>query len=172
MSDIALARTQHSDGAEIIRGNIESRSYHHPWSEPPVSSASFDAWFRDAQTERHVSLIARHRASNGIVGLINFSEIVGGRFQNAYTGYYGMVHFAGQGLMTQALKAAVHYAFNDLGLHRLEANIRPENARSIALVRRAGFRREGFSPGYLFLEGAWRSHERWAVCREDIDGSA
>ena len=166
--DIILARTQASDGPDLIRGNIASRAYHLPWSEPFIDLAGFEAWLKDAQNARNVSLIARHRDSNGVVGLINFTEIVGGKFQNAYTGYYGMAAFAGRGLMTQALRAAVHTAFTDLKLHRLEANIRPENVRSVALVKRVGFRREGFSPNYLFLDGAWRSHERWAISREDL----
>jgi ribosomal-protein-alanine N-acetyltransferase len=53
--------------------------------------------------------------------------------------------------------------FGDLGLHRVEANIQPANRRSINLVRRLGFEREGFSPGYLMVDGQWRDHERWAL---------
>ena len=58
-------------------------------------------------------------------------------------------------------------AFVDLSLHRIEANIRPENEPSIRLVRGAGFRKEGYSPRYLEIDGAWRDHERWALLADD-----
>ncbi|MDI7066159.1 GNAT family protein, partial [Klebsiella pneumoniae] len=60
-------------------------------------------------------------------------------------------------------RAAVDFAFSELGLHRLEANIQPRNTASIALVRRVGFKQEGLSPSYLRINGEWRDHERWAL---------
>jgi ribosomal-protein-alanine N-acetyltransferase len=69
--------------------------------------------------------------------------------------------------MTAGLAAVVNDAFTSLGLHRLEANIQPDNTPSLNLVRRLGFQREGFSPRYLLVDGQWRDHERWAVLAED-----
>jgi ribosomal-protein-alanine N-acetyltransferase len=70
--------------------------------------------------------------------------------------------------MTEAVRQALAYAFDEVGLHRLEANIQPGNARSIALVRRLGFRLEGFSPRYLKIDGEWRDHERWAMLADEF----
>ena len=75
--------------------------------------------------------------------------------------------FAGQGYMTEAIQLMLRYAFKQLRLHRLEANIQPGNIASIALVRRAGFVREGYSRRYLKICGQWRDHERWAIIAED-----
>lgn len=86
-----------------------------------------------------------------------------GVFRSSYTGYWGYARTRGRGLMTEALREAVRFAFDELGLHRVEANIQPQNVRSIALARRAGFVKGGFSPSYLFIGGAWRDHERWAI---------
>jgi [ribosomal protein S5]-alanine N-acetyltransferase len=69
--------------------------------------------------------------------------------------------------MTEALALTLRIAFGRLRLHRVEANIQPGNGASIALVRRAGFRREGLSPRYLTIGGRWRDHERWALTVED-----
>ena len=103
-----------------------------------------------------------------IAGVVNLNEIVRGPFLSAYLGYYGVAGAGGRGAMTRAVGLVVAQAFGKLGLHRLEANIQPDNARSRALVRRLGFRLEGFSPRYLRIAGAWRDHERWALLSEDV----
>lgn len=69
--------------------------------------------------------------------------------------------------MTEGLRLMLAYAFKELKLHRLEANVQPENVSSLALVKRAGFVREGYSRRYLKIAGRWRDHERWAILRED-----
>ena len=69
--------------------------------------------------------------------------------------------------MSEGLQLLLARAFIELELHRLEANIQPGNARSIALVRRAGFVCEGMSPRYLRLGGVWRDHQHWVMLAED-----
>lgn len=100
-------------------------------------------------------------------GKINLNEIVRGPAQSAYLGYWIGAPYAKQGYMTEALPLALSHAFQVLGLHRVEVNIMPMNRPSLALVRRAGFHREGDSPRYLKIAGRWSDHERWALLAED-----
>ena len=105
------------------------------------------------------------------MGVINVNEIVRGHFRSAYLGYYAFVSLAGRGYMSEGLALALRWAFGELRLHRVEANIQPANEASRALVRRLGFRREGFSRRYLKITGRWRDHERWALLAEDWRGA-
>jgi len=102
-----------------------------------------------------------------VIGEINLSQIVRGIFLSAYLDYQVGAPYARQGYMGEALRLALRHAFTTLGLHRLEANIQPENTASIALVRKIGFTQEGCSRRYLKIGGRWRDHERWAILRED-----
>lgn len=70
--------------------------------------------------------------------------------------------------MSAGLKLVLKKVFNELQLHRLEANIQPENMTSIWLVKKNGFRYEGFSPRYLKINNIWCGHERWAMTVEDF----
>jgi ribosomal-protein-alanine N-acetyltransferase len=70
--------------------------------------------------------------------------------------------------MREGIRLTLRHAFGPLKLHRLEANIQPDNAPSLALVKGAGFRLEGYSPRYLKIGGRWRDHERWAILAEDL----
>lgn len=73
-----------------------------------------------------------------------------------------MMDWSRKGLMTAGVELVCQHAFNELGLHRLEANIQPLNAASLALIKCLGFQKEGFSLNCLKISGEWRDHERWA----------
>ena len=109
----------------------------------------------------------RRADDDALLGKIEITRIARGNFQSAYLGYSILPAHRGRGYMTDALQLALRYAFRTLRLHRVEANVEPGNEPSIALIRRAGFTREGFSRRYLKLDGSWRDHERWALLAED-----
>jgi ribosomal-protein-alanine N-acetyltransferase len=97
----------------------------------------------------------------------NLNEIVRGGLQSAYLGFYALEPHAGAGHMAAGVGALLRRAFGELHLHRVEANVQPDNTRSLALVERLGFRREGFSPRYLKVGGRWRDHVRLALLAEE-----
>ena len=134
---------------------------------PPATPGAFRDYLLAHQPPRGASFFIWINEADGLAGVVNLSEIVRGAFQSAYLGYYAFVPHAGQGLMKRGLSAVITHAFSELALHRLEANIQPGNTASKALVKKLGFRREGFSPRYLKINGRWRDHERWAILSED-----
>ncbi|MBT2380909.1 acetyltransferase [Streptomyces sp. CB00316] len=170
----ALRRFTEADAEEFTARARESRAHHRPWLFPPERTDTYAAYAdvlaRDPGREGFLVCErgeggpgGQGEAGGAIAGFININNIVLGGFRCGALGYGAFAHAAGRGLMGEALGLVMDLAFGPLGLHRLEANIQPGNAASIALVRRAGFRLEGFSPDFLHIDGAWRDHERWAI---------
>jgi len=144
-----------------------SRELHRNLVSPPGTPKRFRAYLASLQSASRLSRLVVTQASDEIVGVVTVSEIVRGAFRSAYLGYYGFVPHVGRGFMRQGMEQVIRHCFGELRLHRLEANIQPGNLPSIALVRRLGFRLEGYSPRYLKVAGRWRDHERWAILAEE-----
>jgi len=154
------------DRREFLAMTRASASLHQPWISPPVTDRMFDNYLARIATGERVGLLVRRSVDDRIAGVVNINGIARGTFLCASVGYYAAADCTGRGLMTEGLRRAVTHAFETLGLHRLEANIQPDNTRSIALARRCGFTLEGFSRRFLYVDGAWRDHERWAIYDE------
>ncbi len=152
-----------SDRNEFLSLMRSSQHLHQPWISPPLTDATFASYLARTRRDDHEGLLICNKSDDAITGVININNIVRGSFLSASLGYYAGAPFAGQGLMREGLELVKGYAFYTLGLHRLEANIQPENHRSIALVQQCGFVREGLSPAFLFIDGHWRDHERWTA---------
>lgn len=158
-----IRSTTAADGPAFTAAARASRRLHRPWVQPPTDADGFGRYLaRFDGVVNHGFVID---VGGELAGAINLTNVVRGAFCSGYLGYYAFIGFEGRGLMTQGLNAIVRHAFKDLGLHRVEANIQPGNATSIALVKRCGFELEGYSPKYLKIGGRWRDHERWAKLR-------
>ena len=160
---VYLRRVQSSDRKELLTMANESRSLHEPWIAPPLTTHTFKLYLRRTQADDHEGMLVCLKSSHEIVGVININNIVRGSFLSASLGYYVSSRHTGHGYMQEGLELIKRYAFRDLGLHRIEANIQPQNQRSISLVKRCGFKLEGTSPQFLFINGLWRDHERWTA---------
>ena len=103
------------------------------------------------------------------IGSIIFSNIVRGAFLSCFLGYRLDAGFTGYGYMQESLSRAVRYIFEDVGLHRIEANIMPENAPSRKLAESCGFCYEGSSPSYLKIRGVWEEHMHYVLLNKSSD---
>jgi [ribosomal protein S5]-alanine N-acetyltransferase len=163
---IGIRRPRADDCDEFINLIRASTALHDPWVDMPNTPERFEIYLRSRQSTTDDGYLICDLASTKIVGVINLNCIVRGFFQSAYLGYAVGAPYARQGYMTEGINLVTRHAFAQLNLHRVEANIQPTNAASIALVRKCGFHKEGFSPNYLRVAGEWRDHERWALRAE------
>jgi [ribosomal protein S5]-alanine N-acetyltransferase len=146
-----------------------SQKLHRPWLYAPLTPEAYAAYLGRLD-ERKQGYLAFRSEDEALVGWLNLNEIARQAFQNAAVSYAAVSGYAGQGYMTEALKLVLREAFVALGLHRVEANIQPGNAASLALAYRCGFVKEGFSPRMLKIGGRWRDHERLAVLKDHWKG--
>jgi ribosomal-protein-alanine N-acetyltransferase len=102
-----------------------------------------------------------------LVGQLNIGNIVRGSLNSGYAGYWIDERVAGRGVMPTALALAIDHCFGAARLHRIEANIRPENVASRRVVEKLGFREEGMRLRYLHIDGAYRDHICYAITKEE-----
>lgn len=160
---VILRPAARGDRADFVAAMRASADLHQPWISPPVDDEAFDSVLERARGESFEFMLVRRRSDAAIAGYFDISQIIRGPLQSAFLGYGGVAALTGQGFMSEGLQLLLGHVFEELRLHRIEANIQPGNERSLALVRRAGFVREGFSERYLKIGGRWRDHERWAI---------
>jgi ribosomal-protein-alanine N-acetyltransferase len=152
-----------------------SRAFLEPW-EPRWAHNELErsAWRRRVKryqadfTNGHaMAFFIFENASGHLVGGITLGNIRHGVAQSAQIGYWIGEKFAGQGLMLEALLLLCDHAFDTLRLHRIEAACIPDNLRSIRVLEKAGFRREGLLRSYLRINGEWHDHYLYALIAQD-----
>lgn len=156
---------------------LRSRESHAPWDplrpadywDLPTVAERLRCQVLEAQQERSLCLsFAEKNDPARIIGVANLRNIIRGAMLGCHLGYALAPDAVGLGFMTEAVARTVRIAFEDLAMHRVEANVIPRNVRSIAVLQRAGFSAEGLSPRYLRIAGAWEDHIRYAVINEEL----
>lgn len=171
--DITLRPLRVRDTAALDRELMLNRGWLRQWEATnPDGFVSFD-------TKANIrALIAYGRTGAGIafaievagelVGQLNVSAITHGSLSTAQVGYWVAQRVAGRGITPTAVALATDYCFTRLRVHRMEICIRPENAASLRVVEKLGFRFEGFRERYIHINGAWRDHACYAVTVEEV----
>ncbi len=145
-----LRRLTPGDRGSFLEAVARSRALHHPWAYPPDTPDAFDAYIKVHPARHALAVVVDHE--DPLVGVYALSQIHHGSFRNGYLGYYAFLPHAGNGYMREAMTLVFRYAFGELRLHRLQANVQPGNERSLALLRSTG----------------WRDHVLFAILAEDL----
>lgn len=169
-----LRPLRRSDEAEFLRARADNADWLSPWdATSPVAQPTATGYReyharleREAQAGTFLPLVLEQEGR--IVGQLNVSSIIRGSFRSCTMGYWVVEEVAGRGLMSAAVALAADYVLGELGLHRVEINVRPENVASLAVVRKLGLRDEGVRERYLHIDGAWRDHRSFAVVAEEL----
>ncbi|HEY7660334.1 MAG TPA: GNAT family protein [Actinomycetota bacterium] len=165
---VFLRHPDASDEHAFIEAVRSSRDLHHPWTHLPDTRRGFAAMLQRLEHPSEEGYLVCRNEDGALAGLANLGQIFLGDFRSAYLGYSAFAPHQGQGFMREGLTLVLRRAFGPIGLHRVEANVQPDNARSIALAESLGFRREGYSPKYLKIGGRWRDHVRFAILAEEF----
>lgn len=106
-----------------------------------------------------------------LVGQLNVANILHGSVSSGTIGYWVSEDFAGKGIVPTAVALAIDHLFTEVGLHRVEIDIRPENQASLRVVQKLGLRHEGTKLRFIHIDGAWRDHHVFAITQEELTGS-
>lgn len=141
------------------------------WPADSLTRSSFRRRLRHYAEEWHsgvgFAFFIFSRADDSLRGGITLSNVRRGVSQTGTLGYWVGKPFARQGVMSEALRCMLRFAFDNLRLHRVEAACLPRNAASRGVLLKAGFREEGFAPRYLKINGEWEDHLLFAILEEE-----
>ena len=168
--EITLRPLRYRDRAQWLKVRAVNAQWLAPWeaTRPPLESDQPSPSYyemvryynKEGRELRSISLgiWLREGGRERLVGQITLGGIVFGAYRGAHIGYWIDQRVANRGYTTRAVKALTNFAFNELHLHRIEINLRPENAASKKVAEKSGYSYEGLRPKYLHIAGDWRDH--------------
>lgn len=154
------------DRKEFLALTTRDAEHHKGWVVNPQTEQEFDNYLARYDGVNAYGFVLTAASDDGIVGYVNLNNVLRGPYQSAKLGFAVFGMFTRLGIATVCLQKIARYAFEDLDLHRLEADIRPQNQNSRKIVKRLGFTYEGMSKDFIKIDGEWRDHERWSITRK------
>lgn len=173
---LILRALRRRDGAEWATVRRRNAAWLAPWEAtvPDLHARplTFGQYVRELnrQARAGTSLPWVVTLDGALCGQVTVSGIAHGSLSSASIGYWIDHRVAGRGLTPLAVAMVVDHCFGAVGLHRVEINIRPENAPSLRVVEKLGFRDEGVRRAYLHIQGRWADHRTFALTREEAPG--
>lgn len=170
---VSLRPIRLRDARQLERELLENRGWLRKWEATnPHGPMSFDvrSSIRSLQSNARAGLglpfVVEYNGE--FAGQLNVSGITYGSLSSATIGYWVSERFAGHNVTPTAVALATDYAFFQVGLHRIEICIRPENAASLRIVEKLGFRYEGLRRRYIHINGDWRDHFCFGLVAEEL----
>ncbi len=173
---IEVRLLRQSDASDLLEFYTANRAFLEPWEpfRPPefYTLAGMQAVIAECEAGAVEGLTYSMGifvpATGELAGRITLSGLTRGVSQSANLGYNLDQRFTGQGYASAAVRYMVRYAFGKLGLHRVAAATLPHNYASIRVLRACGFRQEGLTRRYLFIQGQWQDHFIFALTAEEV----
>jgi ribosomal-protein-alanine N-acetyltransferase len=165
------------DAQALLELRLRNRAFLTPW-DPDRPAAFFTlagqravlAEHRDAWRDGRRFAFAICAGDDVPLGSVTLDNVVRGAMQGATLGYWLDEASGGRGHATEAVRLTLRFAFDHVGLHRVQAAVMPRNPRSARVLAKAGFRHEGRALRYLRIAGAWEDHDLFAVTAEEREG--
>jgi ribosomal-protein-alanine N-acetyltransferase len=162
---IAWQRVRRANARWLSRWDATAPARSGGTTQPRSYAAMVRAMRREGRAGRQLPFVVEH--DGRFVGQVTVSNVVRGSAQFASIGYWIDERYAGRGIITRAVAMAVDHCFAEVGLHRIEVAIRPENSSSLRVVEKLGIQQVGFAPRFLHIDGDWRDHTLFAITREE-----
>ncbi|RAL24037.1 GNAT family N-acetyltransferase [Thermoflavimicrobium daqui] len=174
MGDIYIRKLQIEDALPLLELRLRNRQFLKAYE--PITP---DSHYTLEEQQKVIHSVARNwdqdlgygfgvflQPTHQLIGRVNLSNVVRGAWQNCTIGYFLDQQMNGKGYMTKAVQQAIHFAFYEVNLHRVQAAIMPHNVASLRVIEKVGFRKEGYSKYYLKINGKWEDHLIYAITPE------
>ncbi|ASS74322.1 RimJ/RimL family protein N-acetyltransferase [Tumebacillus algifaecis] len=164
-----------SDAEGLLALNLRNREFFKPFLPTRAEELyTLDGQLKGIENnlakrelDQHYAFGIYLKESGELIGTVTLMDVLRGALQSCFIGYYLDEQHNGKGYMSAAVRLAVEYGFQTLGLHRIEAGVMPHNLGSIKVLERAGFQKEGIARKNVKINGKWEDHQVLAILNED-----